>query len=137
MPRAERIVQQEVHHVLFGEQLRNCRQFVSANLVAGCIDLVLPLRLPELIAPAQAIARGEHLDRQPDHELDEWIAIFRREFHCTRRVVGSKDLGQFLRREPSRDGPRILETKRRGEFLAIFQRHGHLMLRRNEKVVLQ
>src|SRR5258708_21732854 len=60
-PRAERIVEQEIHHVVFGEQLPDRRQFVLADLVSGGVDLVLPFRLPELVAPAKAIAGGEHL----------------------------------------------------------------------------
>jgi hypothetical protein len=50
MPRAERVIEKEVHHVVFSEQLRDRWQFVGANLFAGGVDLVLPLRLPELVA---------------------------------------------------------------------------------------
>ena len=53
MPRAERVVQEKVHHVILGEQLRDRRQLIRADLVAGCVNLVFAVRLPELIAPAE------------------------------------------------------------------------------------
>ena len=58
-PGAERVVQQEEHHIMLGEQLRDSGQLVGADLVARFIDLLLMLGLPELIDPAQAIISSE------------------------------------------------------------------------------
>ena len=68
MPRAQRVVQEEVHHVILGEQLRDGRQFIRADLVAGGVDLLLPLRLPELIGPTQGVTGGEAVGGTPSEE---------------------------------------------------------------------
>src|ERR1019366_3723101 len=137
VPRAERVIEQEVHHVVFGEQLRDSGQFIGADFLARSVDLILPLRLPELIAPAEAVVGGEHLHRQAGDEMDERLAVLHRQFHRTRRVVGAEDFWQLLRSEAGGNRPRVLKPDRRGEFLAIVQRHGHSMLRRDEEIVLQ
>jgi len=46
------VVEQELHHVVLGEELRDSGQFIGPDLLPRGIDLVLPLRLPELIGPA-------------------------------------------------------------------------------------
>src|SRR5258708_10917222 len=55
-PRAECLVEQEIHHVVFGEQLRDRRHVVRADLVAGRVDPVLSFRLPGLVSPAKALS---------------------------------------------------------------------------------
>jgi hypothetical protein len=55
-PGAQRVVQQEVHHVRLGEQLGDGGQLVGADLHFRRVDLVLALGLPELVDPAQAVA---------------------------------------------------------------------------------
>ena len=68
VPRSESVIQQEVHHVILGEQLRDGRQFIRADLVAGGVDLALLLRLPELVDSAERIGRREHLRRDAFHQ---------------------------------------------------------------------
>src|SRR5262249_6108647 len=48
-----------------------------------------------------------------------------------------EDLGQFLRSKTSGNRPGVLKSDRRGKLLAIVQRYGHPMFRRDEKIVLQ
>ena len=59
-PGAERVVQQEEDHVVLGEELRDGRQLVGADLHLGLVDLVLLVRLPELVDPAEAVIGLEH-----------------------------------------------------------------------------
>ena len=58
-PAAEGVFEQEGDHVLLGEKLRHRRQFVGADLGTGLLHLPLHFfllrRLPELVAPAQAV----------------------------------------------------------------------------------
>lgn len=55
----EGVFDEEGDHVLLGEQLRHRRQFVGADLGPGLLHLPLHFfllrRLPELVAPAQAV----------------------------------------------------------------------------------
>ena len=55
------------------------------------VDLIPPLRLPELVTPAETVAGGEHIYRQADDELDEWIAVLHGQFHRARWVIGAKN----------------------------------------------
>ena len=52
-------MKEEEHHVVLGEELGHGRQLVRTDLDAALVDLVLLLRLPELIGPAQRVVRGE------------------------------------------------------------------------------
>ena len=63
-PSPQRVVQQKVHHVGFGEKLGHSRQFISTYLDFRRIDLVFTLGLPELINPAQAVAGMKDFGRQ-------------------------------------------------------------------------
>jgi hypothetical protein len=60
-PRTQRVVEQELHHVGFGEELGDGGQLVRTDFDFGGVDLVLALGLPELIDPAQAVAGLEYL----------------------------------------------------------------------------
>lgn len=51
-------MQQEEHHVIFGEQLRDGGEFVGPDLGFGLLDAFLFVGLPELSDPAEAV-RGE------------------------------------------------------------------------------
>mgnify|MGYP000397916829 CR=1 FL=1 len=44
---AERVVEQELHHVVVGEELRNRGKFGCPNFLTRFVDVVLALRLPE------------------------------------------------------------------------------------------
>src|ERR1700687_3464356 len=54
-PRADRVVQQELHHVVFGKEWGNRGERVPVDLLAALVDFVFPLGLPELIHPAKAV----------------------------------------------------------------------------------
>ena len=53
-------MEQEEDHVVLGEELRYRRQLVCADLGLGLVDLVLLVRLPELIDPAETVVGLEH-----------------------------------------------------------------------------
>ncbi len=65
------------------------------------------------------------------------LAVLHGQFHRARRIVGAENLRQLDRGEARGDRPGVLQAQRRGEFLAIVQRHRHAMLRRDEEIVLQ
>lgn len=88
-PRAECVVQQELDHIVFGEKLRDSRQLVRADLLAGLVHLVLVFLLPELTTPAQAVVGRENLSRQRRQDSLQGLL-----------VLGGKGGG-----EPSPDGP--------------------------------
>ncbi len=64
-PRPQRVLQQEPHHVILGEQLRHRRQIRPTDLPLRPVHLILTPRLPVLIHPPQRVIRREHLRRQP------------------------------------------------------------------------
>ena len=53
-------MQQEEDHVVLGEELGDRRQLVGADLHLGLVDLVLLVRLPELVDPAEAVVGLEY-----------------------------------------------------------------------------
>ena len=117
--------------------LLDASRALGAGMWRGFFRVILPLSLPELIAPAETVAGGEHLHRQPGDELNETFAVFHGQFHPARRILGAENLGQFLRRKACGHAPRILQPERWREFLAVIERHGHAVLRRDEEIVLQ
>ena len=68
-PSPDGVVEQEFDHVVLGEELRDRWQGPSVDLLTALVDLVLPLALPELIDPTQAIVGGENLGRQARQQL--------------------------------------------------------------------
>src|ERR1017187_6767603 len=119
VPSAQRVIKQELHHVVFREQLRYRRQFVRPDLVAGGVDLIFPLCLPELIAPAETVTGGKHIHRQTADELDESLAVFHWQFDRTRGVVRAKYFRQLDRGKAGSNRPRILQAQRWGELFAV------------------
>ena len=51
-PRAERVVEEKLDHVMLGEELGDGGQRVGVDLVAGFVDGIFFLGAPELIDPA-------------------------------------------------------------------------------------
>src|SRR5262249_39624242 len=58
-PSPERVVQKELHHVVFGKQLCHGREGMPVDLLLAPVDLVLLLGLPELVDPAEAVVSQE------------------------------------------------------------------------------
>jgi hypothetical protein len=54
-PGTEAVLKEEADHIVLGEELRYRRQLLGTDLLARLVDLILLLRLPELIAPAEPI----------------------------------------------------------------------------------
>ena len=74
VPRAEGVIQEEVHHVILGEELGDGGEFVGADLLAGFIDDLLLVGLPELVGPAEGIGGeegvgGEGIDEFAESDL--------------------------------------------------------------------
>src|SRR5215510_13625100 len=63
-PRPDGVVQEELHHVMLGEELCDGRERATVDLFTTIVDLILPLRLPELVHPAEAVICQERLSWQ-------------------------------------------------------------------------
>ena len=87
-------MQQEEDHVVLGEELRDRRQLVGADLHLGLVDLVLLVRLPELVDPAEAVVGLEHRLRQTLQQVLHLGARFRRQRDLKHRIVLAEDLRQ-------------------------------------------
>jgi len=90
-PSAERVLQQEVHHVGLGEELRDGADAVAADLLLALVDLVLPLRLPVLVDPAQGVTRGKDLRGQATHQALQPLLVFGSKRHTQQRVIRAED----------------------------------------------
>ena len=122
MPSAERVIQEEVHHVILGEQLRDRREFVRANLVAGLIDPLLLLALPELVTPAQAVVGGEDLGREPGQDFLHRLRVLGCVRNLQERIVCPENLRQHPRGVPGGQRPAVGPFASR-QLFALFQRY--------------
>ena len=77
-PGPDGIMEQELHHVVLCEQLRHCGHGSPVDLLAAFVDLFLPLALPKLVDPAQAVVGQEGFFRQPREELFQSKAMLGR-----------------------------------------------------------
>ena len=138
MPCAERVVEEEVDHVVFGEELRDRRQLVGANLHAGIVDLLLPLRLPELVGPAEGIAGGEDLLWKGVEEISQSFSIVRWKGKRQHRIVAAEHGRQRGRGKATGELEPILGPEIRRQLLAFLQGHGNIAvgLVGDEQVVL-
>ena len=135
-PRADGVVQQEQHHVALGEELRHGGQLVGPDLHAALVDHVLPLRLPELIGPAQGVARGEDVGRQRLDQPLQFLPRLRRQPDGERRVVAPEDPRQHQLGEAAGQHPAVLPLLMR-QLLAVRQRHGDSGFGFDEELVLR
>ena len=113
-PRSERVLEQEAHHVVLGEELRHRAEVGAADLALGGIHLVFLLALPVLVDPAEAIVRGEDLLRERFHDRLEREPRLRGESKPHAGVVEAEDPRQDLGREASGDSPAIGLVRARG-----------------------
>ena len=63
-PGPDRVVQEELDHVVLGEQLRYRGQCPPVDLRTALVDFFFPLGLPELVDPAQTVIRQKRLAGQ-------------------------------------------------------------------------
>ena len=128
-------MQQEQHHVALGEELGHRRQLVGADLDAALVDSLLPLGLPELVGPAQRVARQENRPRQRLEQPLQLLPGLGRQGDGEGGVVAAEDAGQHPLREAPGHGPAILSPLA-GQLLAIGQRDGDAFFGLDQQVVL-
>src|SRR5437667_197815 len=103
-PRAERVVKQELDHVVLGKELRHCRQLLRTDFLPRLVYPVFLLRLPELVHPAEAIICIKDLRRKRSQELLEGLAMLSGQRNPEDGIVRSKDLWQHALRESRGQG---------------------------------
>ena len=106
-------MEQELDHVVLGEELRDGWQRPSVDLLTALVDLVLLLALPELIDPAQAIVGGENLGRQARQQLFQGQPLVDGKLDIQQHVVNPKDLGEHTTGITSRQNEPVRERVRR------------------------
>ena len=121
---------------MLGEQLRDGGQGLARDLVAGGVDLIFALRLPELIDPAQAVLGGEDLDRQLGDQLLQRPLVLRREADLEHGIIGPENLRQHPGRVACRQRPAVRRTFVRRQLIALRQRDRHPFLLVDEQMVL-
>ena len=127
-PGTERVVEQELHHVVLCEELGDGGEFAGADLDPGSVDLVLALGLPELVGPAERVVGAEglggHLLEQPS-QLD---LVVGGEPQVQHRVVLAEDAGQGLGGEAAGEVEAVagvpVGIEFRGQFGALLQGDG-------------
>ena len=134
-PRADGVVQEEKHHVVFSEQLGDGRQFIGADLSALPVDLILPVSLPELVGPAERIRGREHGFGQLIQQPFEFLPCLWGEGELQHRIVPVEDLRKHSFRAPRRELPGI-HTLAVCQFPAVFQRQVDTVFRVSEEPVL-
>jgi hypothetical protein len=122
-PGAERVVQQELHHVVLGEELGHRGEVGAANLAPAAINLIFLLCLPELVGPAQAVVRGKDRHRQAGEDALQALQIFGGQAHLGGRRAGVEDPGQHARGEASGDLPGVAVAGLQRQVGAVLQAH--------------
>ena len=134
-PRPQRVVQQELHHVGLGEELCHRRQLAGADLDLGPVDLVLLPGLPELVDPAERIARPEQVRGKIFDQTFQLQTMLPREPDLEHRMVRSEHLRQQAVGEARGERP-LVDTLLAGQLLAFVQGDGNPHLRFDEQIVL-
>ncbi len=65
-PRTERVFEQELDHIVLGEQLGHRRDVGATDLAPALVHSVFALCLPELVNPAERVIGSKNLRRQID-----------------------------------------------------------------------
>jgi hypothetical protein len=134
-PGAHRVVEEELHHVVLGEELGHGGQLVGADLDTVSLHGVLPLGLPELVGPAERVVGGEDGGRERREELLQRQPGFGRERHLEGGVVRPEDARQHARGGAARVAPGILAAFAR-EIFALGHRDRDPRLRLDQELVL-
>ena len=117
-------MEEELHHVILGEELGDGREFVGTDLFAGLVDLVLPLGLPELVGPAEGIVGAKCLRRKGCEELAQLDLVVESNGEIKYRVVASKNAGKCETGKSAGEIVAIAGAEFRREFFAFLQSHG-------------
>ena len=134
-PGAQAVLEQELHHVVFGEELGDGVEVGAADLALAAVDLVLFLRLPELVDPAQAVVGREDGGGQSIEQRLQFAPSFRGKAHLYRRIVLLKEAGQHGAGVTGRHFPAVGSPLFCCQILALCQGHGHTR-RVHEQTVL-
>jgi hypothetical protein len=126
-------VQQEEHHVVLGEKLRDRWQFVRADLLPGPIHLNFPVGLPILVDPSQAVIGQEHLTRQSLEEILQVGVRLGWQRHLQYRIIGAEDLWQHALGERAGQLQPVFPAFTR-QLPAILQRDIHAGLRLDQQI---
>src|SRR5258708_4399966 len=113
-PRAERVVQQKLYHIVFGKKLCNRREITATSLLFTLVHSFLLLCLPELIDPAQSIIGDEEYVRKIGNDLFKFMPSLRRELDLYSGVIKTKD--------PREHGAGVASRELPGVGLAFFHR---------------
>ena len=100
------------------------------------VDLVLPVRLPELIDPAEAVVGDEDFARQPFEDVLQFLPLLRRQRDLQHRIARAEDLREHALREVARKHQPVLAPLAR-ELAALVQRERHARLGLDEQLVLR
>jgi hypothetical protein len=131
-------VEEELHHVILGEELGDWSELIGADLFPGPVDLVFALGLPELVGPAESVIGSESFRR----EGCEHFALFYLVVDCNGEieywVIPPENAGECEAGESAGEIEAITGGEIRGEFFAFLQSHGNgaVGLIRDEKVIL-
>jgi len=128
-------VQQELHHVGLGEELSDRRQLLGTDLRLRLVDLLLPLRLPELVDPAERVRCTEDLRGKSREKLLELHPVLAGERDLQRGVVGPEHLREHPLGETAGEGPRI-GALLAGEVLTLGDADRDLRLRLDQEIAL-
>jgi hypothetical protein len=116
-------VEEELHHVVLGEELGNGGELIGSDLHPGFIDLILSLLLPELVGPAEGIIRREDLGREFSQKLSEEDLIALGQGDLEDGIIRAEDSREDFLSESAGEVEAILGPQLVSQLLAI--REGH------------
>ena len=123
-PGPQGVVEQELHHVVLGEELGDGGQLPGADLDAGLVDLVFALGLPELVGPAQGVVGAEGLGGQFVEQAAELDLVVGGQAQVQHRVVLAEDAGEGLGGEAAGQVEAVAGAQLGGQLVAFGQGHG-------------
>ena len=91
------------------------------DLVAALVDLVLLLRLPELVDPAEAVVGREDVARQAREQLLQREPVLGGELDLQQHVVGAEDFAAASGWRTGPPGRSRSAASSAGQFLALLQ----------------
>ena len=122
----QRIVQQEVHHVVLGEQLGHRRDLRRADLLPTGVHLVLALRLPELVGPTKAVVGGEDLGGQLVQQGPQGHLVVGGEAQLQHGIIAAEHTGEDLARKAAGQLEAVAGAQFWSQLIAIGQGHRHV-----------
>src|SRR6266852_847080 len=90
-PRAQRVFEQELHHVVLSKKLGNRCKIFSTNFPPTIIHFFFSLRLPKLVHPAKGIICAEEYRGEISNDSFELMTPFWRERYLYSRIISTKD----------------------------------------------